>query len=139
MKKSILIVLLFAGTFIVNSQNEKESIKKALYNYMEGTANGEPERVKKAFHKDLNLYSVRNGELNVWNGNKYIGNIKQGRKSNRIGKIISIDFENNAAMAKLEIDMPGAKRVYTDYMLLLKIKGEWKVIHKSYTFKPYKK
>ncbi len=139
MKKSILIVLLFTGTFIVNSQNEKENIKKALYHYIEGTSNGEPERVKKAFHKDLNLYSVRNGELHVWDGEKYIGNIKQGRKSNRIGKIISIDYENNVAMAKLEIDMPGAKRVYTDYMLLLKVKGKWKVIHKSYTFRSYKK
>lgn len=139
MKKIILMTLFFAGTFIVNSQNEKENIKKALYHYMEGTANGEPERVKKAFHKDLNLYSIRKGELNVWNGKKYIGNIKSGRNSNRIGKIISIDYENNAAMAKLEIDMPGAKRVYTDYMLLLKIKGVWKVIHKSYTYRPYKK
>lgn len=131
-------MLLFVGTFIVNSQNEKENIKRALYHYIEGTANGEPERVQKAFHKELNLYSVRNGELHVWEGKKYIGNIKQGRKSNRIGKIISIDYENNAAMAKLEIDMPGAKRIYTDYMLLLKVKGAWKVIHKSYTFKPYR-
>ena len=42
---------------------------------------------------------------------KYIGNKKQGRKSNRIGKIISIDYENKAAKAKLEIDIPGAKRM----------------------------
>jgi hypothetical protein len=139
MKKAILIVLLFAGTFVMNSQSEKESIKKALFNYIDGTANGEPDRVKKAFHKDLNLYSVRNNELHTWKGENYIGRLKPGKKSNRIGKIISIDFENNAAMAKLEIDMPGAKRIYTDYMLLLKVKGEWKVIHKSYTFRPYKK
>lgn len=139
MKKTILIGLLFVGTFVMNSQSEKESIKKALFNYIEGTANGEPERVKKAFHKDLNLYSIRNNELHTWKGENYIGRLKPGKKSNRIGEIISIDFENNAAMAKLEIDMPGAKRIYTDYMLLLKVKGEWKVIHKSYTFRPYKK
>lgn len=139
MKRIIIAIFLFAGTFIVSSQNEKESIKKVLYDYIEGTANGEPGRVQKAFHEDLNLYSVRKNELHVWNGGKYIGNIKPGRKSNRIGKIISIDYENNAAMAKLEIDMPGAKRIYTDYMLLLKIKGKWKVIHKSYTYRQYKK
>lgn len=139
MKKVILIVLLFTTTFVVNSQTEKEQIKEALLHYIEGTANGEPDRVQKAFHKDLNLYSIRNGALAIWKGDQYIGNIKSGKKSNRIGKIISIDYENNAAMAKLEIDMPGAKRVYTDYMLLLKIKGVWKVINKSYTFRPYKK
>ena len=139
MKKSIVIILLFAGAFSVNSQSERNNIEKALYHYIDGTAKGNPKSVEKAFHKDLNLYSVRKGELQIWNGKKYISNIKQGRKSNRIGKIISIDYENNAAMAKLEIEMPGAKRIYTDYMLLLKIKGVWKVIHKSYTFRPYKK
>ena len=138
MKKIALFVFFIIYAINVNAQSEEASIRKALYNYIEGTANGEPERVQKAFHKDLNLYSIRSGELNIWNGKKYIGNIKKGRKSNRVGKIISIDYVNNAAMAKLEIDMPGSKRLYTDYMLLLKIKGEWKVIHKSYTYKSYK-
>lgn len=138
MKKVILTVLFLVSVVNVNAQSEKEAIKKALYDYIEGTANGEPERVQNAFHKDLNLYFVKNDELNVWKGEKYIANIKPGRKSNRIGKIISIDYVNNAAMVKIEIDMPGAKRLYTDYLLLLKIKGKWKVLHKSFTYQSYK-
>ena len=133
MKKIALLISLFVLSQLCNAQNDLPKIKEALMHYIEGTANGEPDRVRKAFHKDLNLYFIRNGELTVWNGTDYINNIKPGKKSNRIGKIISIDQEGNAAMAKIEIKMPARKRIYTDYMMLLKVGEEWKIIHKSFT------
>lgn len=120
-----------------NSQTEIELISSTLTDYIEGTANGEPDRVKSAFHKDLNLYHVANDSLVTWVGKGYTDRIKVGKKSNRIGKIVAIDFENNAATAKVEIDMPGWKRIYTDYFLLLKIEGKWKIIHKTFTYVPY--
>lgn len=133
----ILVVALLSGT-ISFAQSDKEQITETLLHYIEGTADGSPERIKKAFHKDLNLYSIANDTLSITSGKKYIGYFKEGEKRNRIGKIISIDVVNNAAMAKVEIDFPKGKRLYTDYMMLLKVKGEWKIIHKSYTFVPYK-
>jgi hypothetical protein len=50
----------------------------------------------------------------------YISRIKHGVKSNRFGKVISIEHEGNAASAKNEVDMPGRKRTYTDHLLVLK-------------------
>lgn len=105
--------------------------------YIEGTANGEPDRLKRAFHPDFNLYFVQNDSVKAWSGKGYISNVKQGRKSHRIGKIVSVDFVNDAAIAKIEIDMPDRKRLYTDYLMLLKVKDEWKIIHKSFTFVEY--
>lgn len=119
------------------AQTEHENITKTLMDYIEGTANGEPERVKRAFHTDLNLYTIGNDSLRVWNGQNYISGIKKGNKSNRIGRIVNIDIENNAASAKIEILMPSRKRKYTDYLLLLKYQGDWKIIHKSYTYVNY--
>lgn len=128
------LVLIFQLT---TAQTEHENITKTLMDYIEGTANGEPERVKRAFHPDLNLYTVGNDSLKVWNGQNYISGIKKGNKSNRIGRIINIDIEHNAASAKIEILMPARKRKYTDFLLLLKYQGEWKIIHKSYTYVNY--
>ena len=136
MKKELFIVLLLVGTF-VQSQSEIEDINKVLYHYIEGTANGEPDRLKKAFDENFNLYFVANDSLRVWSGKQYVKGVKPGRKSNRIGKVLSIDYEGNAAIAKIEILMPARKRIYTDYLMLLKIKDEWKIIHKSFTFKKY--
>lgn len=137
MKKILLLLAIFLGTLSTKAQTEIEKINRPLMDYIEGTANGEPDRLKRAFHPDFNLYFVKNDSVNVWSGKGYIGNVKQGRKSNRIGKIISVDFVNDAAIAKIEIDMPDRKRLYTDYLMLLKVKGEWKIIHKSFTFVEY--
>ena len=122
---------------MLHAQNELEAITSTLMNYIEGTANGAPERVQSAFHHELNLYSVANDSLKVWYGQDYISGIKKGAKSNRIGRIVSIDYEHDAAMAKIEILMPNAKRIYTDYLMLLKYQDRWKIIHKSYTYVNY--
>jgi hypothetical protein len=137
MKKTLLLLTIFLGTFSENAQTELEKINKPLMDYIEGTANGEPDRLKRAFHPDFNLYFVQNDSVKAWSGKGYISNVKQGRKSNRIGKIISVDYENDAAIAKIEIDMPDRKRLYTDYLMLLKVKDDWKIIHKSFTFVVY--
>ena len=137
MKKAITITLLLTGVLFTYSQSEIEDINKVLYDYIEGTSNGEPDKLRSAFDKDFNLYFVKNDSLQIWSGKQYIGNIKPGKKSNRIGKVLAIDYEGNAAVAKIEILMPGPKRIYIDYLMLLKVQGLWKVIHKSFTFKNY--
>lgn len=136
MRKIISLILVLVA-FNISAQSEIDNINKTLYDYIDGTANGEPERLKRAFHPDFNLYFVKNDTVRVWSGKKYISNVKQGRKSNRIGRIVSVDYDGNAANAKIEILMPRNKRIYTDYLLLLKVKGNWKIIHKSFTFKKY--
>ena len=137
-----IFVLALLLTSISRAQTEDnspefEQIRKTLMDYIEGTANGEPERLREAFHPDLNLYSVAGDSLRALSGQTYIGYFEDRRSRNRIGRIISIDYENDAATAKIEILMPARKRIYTDYLLLLKIQGKWKIIHKSFTFIPY--
>lgn len=122
-----------------NSKTEIEQITATLMDYIEGTANGEPERLKRAFHPDFNLYTVTEADsLKIRSGEVYIAGIKEGEKSNRIGRIISIDYEKDAAMAKAEIVIPNW-RIFTDYFLLLKYEGSWKIVHKSYTWRVYPK
>ena len=138
------IQIIFAACLLlaapsVNAQSELEQITATLMDYIEGTANGEPDRLKRAFHPDFNLYSVTDeDQLKVWAGKDYVAGVKEGEKANRIGRIISIDYENDAATAKVEIVIPGW-RIFTDYFLLLKYEGSWKIVHKSYTWRSYEK
>lgn len=124
---------------VTKEPTELEQINKVLLDYIDGTANGQPERVRNAFHKNLKLYHVKNDSLVIWNGTNYINNIKKGKKTGRIGRVVSVDYENDAGIAKIEIDIPYFKRIYTDYLMLLKVKGKWQIIHKSFTFRPYPK
>lgn len=137
MKKTIILLFLTIGFQSLFAQTETELITQTLNDYIEGTANGQPNRLKRAFHPDFNLYFVGQDSLRIWSGKEYVSNIKEGEKNDRKGKVISIDFVNNAANATIEIDIPSRKRIYTDYLLLLKYQGSWKIIHKSFTFKEY--
>lgn len=121
-----------------NSKSEFEQITATLMDYIEGTANGEPERLRKAFHPNFNLYTVTADTLWTRSGEAYIKGFKPGEKTNRIGRIISIDYDKDAAMAKAEIVVPNW-RIFTDYFLLLKYQGAWKIVQKSYTWRPYPK
>ncbi|WP_089069708.1 nuclear transport factor 2 family protein [Flavobacterium reichenbachii] len=115
------------------AKNDLEQIRAVLLDYIEGTANGEPKRLRKAFHPKFNLYTVAKDTLWTRSGEKYISDIKAGEKTNRIGNIISIDIEKDAAIAKAEILIPNWRR-FTDYFLLLKYEGNWKIVHKSYSW-----
>ena len=115
------------------TKTDSEQVTETLLDYIEGTANGQPERLRKAFHPVFNLYTVAKDSLWIRSGEEYISNVKVGEKVNRIGKIISIDIEKDAAIAKAEIVIPNV-RTFTDYFLLLKYQGSWKIVHKSYSW-----
>lgn len=137
----VAIIGLTAPSYAQTSPGTDELplITATLMNYIDGTANGDPDQVRRAFHPDFNLYTVNDSDsLWIRSGAKYIDGIKVGEKNTRQGRIISIDVEGNAAMAKAEIAIPGW-RIFTDYFLLLKYEGAWKIVQKSYTWREWPK
>ncbi|MFY0696670.1 MAG: nuclear transport factor 2 family protein [Balneola sp.] len=135
MKKFFLFAFILFLSTSLHAQTEKELITDTINDYIEGTSFGNQDQVRKAFHPDLNLYSIRNGKLNVWFGQDYINGITEGRDTGRKGKILSIDYENDVAVAKAEIMIPGRDAPFIDYFILAKAEGKWTIIHKAYTVK----
>jgi hypothetical protein len=135
MKKALLTFAFLAASLVTNAQTEEQLVRATLHDYIIGTSNGEPERITKAFHPDLNLYTVQNGMLKERNGKEYIKLFEPGKKNSRIGEVLMIDVENDAAIAKVEISFSDRPGSYIDYFLLLKVEGHWTIIHKSYTKK----
>lgn len=140
MKRFIQLVvpILMLGTSFVYAQNanektEIEQITTTLRDYIEGSTNGQPDRLKNAFHPDLNLYYVRDDEIKIWSGQDYIADTKEGEPTGEFGKIISIDYENDIAVAKVQIAHPESKTPYIDYFMLAKAKGRWTIVHKMFT------
>ena len=137
MKKLFIIALVLFNIHATVGQSDFEQVGQTLKLYINGTANGEPNEVVKAFHQDLNLYSIRKNELHIWYGKEYIKGIKEGEKNSRKGKVISIHIVDKIANAIVEIDVPTIKRKFTDFMLLAKINNQWRIIHKAYTSQKY--
>ncbi len=121
----------------VNETNNIIDLNTTLLNYIQGTANGELGRIKEAFQTGFNLYYVKENAITVLPGERYMSNFKEGQKSNRIGKVLGVDFEGDAGFAKIEVRMPERNRRVIDYLLLLNIEDNWKIIHKSFTTQNY--
>ena len=129
MKKAIILIgILCTWANLTQAQNEIRKITQTLMHYIEGTAQGQPERLRQVFHPDFKLFLVTTDSLRVIDGQGYISRVKKGEKYNRQGRIVAIDYENDAAMAKIEVVFPDTKRIATDYVMLLKINGQWKKI-----------
>ena len=140
MKQIFVVFLLLVGISTLQAQQgEKALITETLMKYIEGSTNGKPDLLKEAFHPDLNLYYVRKGEFRVWSGKDYILDTKEGQPTGEMGRILSIDYENNAAVAKVEIKDPKSEGPpYIDYFMLLKVEGKWIIVHKMFTKKTSK-
>ena len=111
---------------------EIKAIQKTLTDYIVGSTTGQPDRLRDAFHKDLNLYSIRNGKLNVSSGEDYIADTKEGQPTGETGEILSVDYEKDTAVAKVAISPPKGDP-FIDYLMLLKMDDEWTIVHKMYT------
>ncbi len=140
MKNIILLIALtillagFSFAQTAKSDTEETAIRAVVETYLHGLKFNNIEDFKKAFRPDAKLMFVKNngefGELTQeqW----YAGFAKvAGQEEKGELKIAAVDITGNAASVKVEEYY--AADVYIDYLSLLKIKGEWKIVNKIYT------
>jgi len=128
---------LFLGNEVAAQDKETESAKIPLNNYLQGHITGNSEFIRKAFHKDARIMAFRDGKLLNWDVEEFATRFdgKPAKdEAKRERKIESLDISGNAAIAKIVLDYPTIK--FVDYMSLLKIDGEWKIVNKSFYAEP---
>lgn len=131
---------LFFGVFAWQAEAQRaetEAVKIPLENYLKGHATGDPEFMRKAFHTEGKLIFIRDGKYTTRTFEEYIsGSSGKPAPDENLRKrsIEAIDVAGNAATAKIVLDYPAVK--FTDYMTLLKIDGEWKIINKTFYAEP---
>jgi len=128
-----LVFLLLQGTGDARSDDFTE-VAATVKKYFDGTEQGKPELLREAFLPSLEIqYVTPEGTLGRLPAAEYISRFKLGSKANRKGRIVSIDLVGTAANVKAEIIM--GDRLYTDYLLLLKLDNVWRVSNKIATFR----
>ncbi|MBK6750153.1 MAG: nuclear transport factor 2 family protein [Pyrinomonadaceae bacterium] len=137
-KFAALLSVIFAFAGIAFAQDaEKDAVRVPLENYLRGHATGDREYFKKAFHTEGNLIFIREGKYTTRSFADYIAGASgkpAADEAKRKRWVESIDIAGNAATAKVILDYPTVK--FVDYMSLLKINGEWKIINKSFYAEP---
>lgn len=144
MRFSIVAAALLVTPFLDGSprrlsstQSEETAVRQALTYYIRGHATGVADTMARAFHPDAELKFIRNGQYTRRTLAEYLSGFS-GRpavdEAQRQRRIVAIDIVGTAAVGKIELDYPNA--LLTDYMHLLKIGGEWRIVHKIFHSAP---
>jgi hypothetical protein len=133
-----ILTLFFTACIPALAQDSEDTaIRETIQHYFQGHATGQGEHFRKAFHPDAKLFFIRDGRLTQWTSEEYIARASgkpAADEAQRKRIIDSIDISGNAAIVKVTLDYPNV--VFTDYMSLLKIEGQWKIINKTFYAKP---
>lgn len=129
---AILFILLSNNCF---AQSEQSHIENCIQNYINGTSYNKPDSIREAFYAEANLFlSHKEKPLWIVPVSEYVSWFQKGNRgefNGRIGRIISIEYFNDIAIAKAEILIPERKQEFMDMFLLKKHQGQWKIISKS--------
>ena len=129
------VILLFLAATLCGSLSAQESDYQAVATtvnyYLDGGTNNDFETLSKAFHPTATMkYIGRDGYTEVNALEFFESRMKPGPKQNRKTRIANITISGNAANARLEIEYPDF--TFIDFMNLLKVDGEWKVVSKIF-------
>lgn len=133
----MLRVLLFAFfSFAIFStslaqESDYQLVAQTVNYYLDGGTNNDYETLKKAFHETATMkYITKEGYKEV-NALEFFSGMDASKpKQDRKTRIADITISGHAANARLEIDYPTF--TFIDYMNLLKIDGEWKIVNKIF-------
>lgn len=119
-----------------NAANDIREIEQVVWTYLDGLHEGDAAKIGKAFHEVSHLYSVSDAGVADLPRAKWLELVasRPSAKSQgfpRTDRILSIDQSGpEAACVKVECSIP--PRFFTDYLLLLKSGGAWRIVSKSF-------
>lgn len=134
-RNSLAAATLALASLAPVAADDFDDVRKAVENYFAATEEGRPGLLRQTFLPSLEVqYVAGDGSLGRITSDDYIGNIQPGKKASRKGHVVSVDITGNAAVAKAEVVTDS--RIYTDYLLLLKLEDGWRISNKIATFRP---
>jgi Putative lumazine-binding len=118
------------------SPNDQADIERTVQVYFDGLYEGDADKLASVFHETSALTYEQGGQLVVLTRENWLKSVREraSAKSKNLArndKILSIDQSGpNTAFVKVNCQIP--PRYFTDYLNLLKIDGNWRVVQKIF-------
>jgi hypothetical protein len=114
--------------------SEEAGVRAAINQYFKGHATAQTAEMSAAFLPTAHIEGIRSGVFTSWTAAEYSGRFS-GRpaadEATRKRTIDHVDVSGSAAMASATL-VHGAT-TFTDYFVLLKVNGNWKIANKVYS------
>ena len=105
-------------------------VREAIIAYFRGGTEGDLAAFRRAFHPDAEIMFVAGGEFRSWTLDEYLGGWTAGQHVERDTRIVALDIAGTAASARVEAVY--ATHRFIDYLSLLEIEGQWRIVAKIF-------
>jgi hypothetical protein len=113
--------------------SSSDAAKRPLELYVLAQQTGNGQYIRQAFAKDARIIGNFNGAMINWSVDEYVARFSgkpADDEAKRVRSTELISVTRDAAVGKVVLDYPAI--LFTDYMALIKIEGEWKIVSKSF-------
>lgn len=135
-----LLALLVLLPAVAQAQTpDEQGVRSAINQYFRGHATASGDDMRKAFLPTAHIEGIRDGKFVSWTVDEYCSRFTGKPASDEASRkrtIDSVDVSGTAAMARATL-VHGAT-TFTDYFVLLKVDGVWKIANKVYSSRPTK-
>ncbi|MGY6742613.1 MAG: nuclear transport factor 2 family protein [Cecembia sp.] len=128
-----LFLLLHTAAFSQTIEEEKAAIAKTIQLYFDGMMERDRDKLDRAFDTSARLIGYRGDAFTVTPYVEWASGTARGEKRNPedfSNHLIEVEVKGYTALAKAELYWPGI--YYYDYLTLIKMDGEWKIVHKTW-------
>ena len=127
MRKTLFAIFLFISSIQFTFAQDEALVKECLNNYLDGVTKGNTEMLNKAFHSSAMLRTINasTGKMLEFPVATFISKTPQGGVQAK-PKIISYSIIGQAAVAAVDLSFADFK--YVDYLSLLKVGNDWKIV-----------
>ncbi|WP_194972770.1 nuclear transport factor 2 family protein [Aquiflexum lacus] len=135
--KNLSLIILFlscCGTVFAQSVNEEKSaITHTIQLYFDGMMERDRTKLDTAFDPSARLIGYRGENFTVTPYEEWASGTANGDKRDPDkfdNRLLDIEIKGYTALAKTELFWPGI--YYFDYLTLIKMDGQWKIVHKTW-------
>ena len=132
-----ILALILIPSFAAAQTDEEKGVRAAVDQYFRGHATGSGTEMRKAFLPTAHIEGIRDGKFVSWTADEYSARFTgkpAADEASRKRTIDSVDVSGTAATVRATL-VHGAT-TFTDYFVLLKVDGEWKIANKVYSSRP---
>lgn len=112
---------------------EYKAVEEAAMKFVKSVAEGNSAYAKELFTEDAVLFGFLDGQLEHGSIEQFYRNVDTvGAGEDFKARVDIVSIEETVAVVRVLEEKWGGRIDFTDYLLLLKINGQWKCVAKAY-------
>lgn len=113
--------------------SEYKAVEKAAMKFVKSVAEGDSRYARELFTEDAVLFGFLDGTLEHGSIDQFYRNVDTvGAGDDFKARIDIVAIEETVAVVRVLEEKWGGRIDFTDYLLLMKMNGEWKCVAKAY-------